>query len=191
MGKYIIIYLFLFLNSEFIIGQNNTDSLGQKQGRWMFFSEYDTLIGCEAYTFCTYVNGIMEGSLQVLDNKENIRYEVQIVNGKRTGIANLFDAKHRLVATFNFEKEELRSIIRFWKNGKIYQIIELKNGIPHGSKITFRNKGKMWNQISYQNGKLNGHYKNYYRNGHIRTDELYKDDELTKLKVYYRNGKLK
>ncbi|MCX6232768.1 MAG: hypothetical protein NTZ33_14615 [Bacteroidetes bacterium] len=179
MKKYIkkgLLFILLLNFVSYINAQNEVDSLARRQGFWVFEGGYDSLLKMNPIVIAYFNKDTLDGLLQMKDKNEELRYEVMMDKGTQTGIAKTYDNKGRLIYLYQFKDSTLLSIIKFLDRGSIYEIIEFKNGLKSGMNILFHPNGKPWIKRSYIEGKLNGEYIVYKRNGKKSIIYYYKDD---------------
>ena len=74
-----------------------------------------------------------------------------------------------------------------------YSVITAPDGteVKHGRYNIFFQNGKIWQEGSYENGKLQGLWKDYYEDGALKQELLYDKDLLNgETRYYYPSGKL-
>ncbi|MGZ3805757.1 MAG: toxin-antitoxin system YwqK family antitoxin [Pseudobdellovibrionaceae bacterium] len=61
---------------------------------------------------------------------------------------------------------------------------------PDGLSKTFDENGKIYEEATYKDGKLNGPSKRYFKSGGIEEEVDYKNNEIQHERRYFKNGKL-
>jgi len=80
----------------------------------------------------------------------------------------------------------------YHENGKIFQIVNYKNGVLNGKRQVYFENGKLKSETAYKKGKMDGKWKEMYENGNIKETGTYEDGQKEgHWKLYYTNGKLK
>ena len=80
----------------------------------------------------------------------------------------------------------------YFENGKVFQIVNYKNGILFGTRKAFFENGNLKSETTYKNGKKDGVWKEYFEKGKLMESGTYEKGEKEGLwKIYYTNGKLK
>jgi antitoxin component YwqK of YwqJK toxin-antitoxin module len=67
----------------------------------------------------------------------------------------------------------------FYSNGKVKEIIKLKNNKKHGSQKNYNNSGVLQSQINYSNGLLCGEYIKYNAEGNVVEKKSYRCNDKT------------
>lgn len=158
----LLIFVLIFYKSN---GQNKKDSLGHKTGLWVFTElPYETFMNIEPIVLATYVNDTLEGSFKVLDSNEVLRYECIYYKNLKNGVA-----------------------INYFSNGKVKNIYQYSNGIIL-SQITLDGKGKIYELVEYKNGKKDGYNLVFYKNGKISKKDIYINNTIVEEIIYFSNG---
>jgi antitoxin component YwqK of YwqJK toxin-antitoxin module len=71
-----------------------------------------------------------------------------------------------------------------------YIVVNYEKGIPVGKKITYTIHGGVQQEENYTDGKLDGWLKEYFGNGNLKSEEMYKNGVLETRKVYNIAGDL-
>jgi antitoxin component YwqK of YwqJK toxin-antitoxin module len=111
----------------------------------------------------------------------NIRYKGQFIHGKETGVFRFYspdNPKHPIAEKEHSQSEDLIYVTFYQKNGKKESEGKMKGKKRTGKWTYYFADGKtILSTEEYQEGKLNGIQKTYYRNGKIAKE------------VHYKNGK--
>lgn len=90
-------------------------------------------------------------------------------------LANKVQANHRVMSdsikTISGNKTEIKI---FYSNGKLKEIIQLKNNKKHGTQKLYNNAGLLLSVINYKDGILCGNYVTYNNEGKITEKKHYK-----------------
>jgi hypothetical protein len=80
----------------------------------------------------------------------------------------------------------------YFKEGKLYVEIPYQNGVINGVKIQYPSRNDIFRyEIPYTNGKINGVEKLYFENGQLHEAVPFTDGEINGLcKLYFTNGVL-
>ncbi len=91
------------------------------------------------------------------------------------------------------EKEVYQGEIKWYhENGKIFQNVNYKDGILNGKRQVYFENGKLKSEESYTQGKKNGKWKAWFDNGSIKETGFFENGQKEGVwKSYYLNGKLK
>ena len=124
--------------------------------------EYDNYL-----RYCRNENFMSNGSHTI--KKENGKYIVNLLNGKRHG-----------------------SFVKYFINGQIKLECNYKNGEIGGAYKLYYENGQIEKNCNYINDKLDGVYKSYYENRQIKLDCNFINGAFDGVyKSYYENGNLK
>jgi antitoxin component YwqK of YwqJK toxin-antitoxin module len=168
--RLILLLVLYFFSLSVLYCQNVTDSLGRKQGIWVFEAkEVDSLIKGIPKIVCNFRNDTLNGYYRMFDKKGILRYEVNMVSGKRIGIGQIFTSSGRILAILNYEEDQLLSVSEFNGKGKIYETTEYRGGVKEGINILYYPNGKMWIKCFYINNMLEGEYIIYNRRGRVKS----------------------
>jgi antitoxin component YwqK of YwqJK toxin-antitoxin module len=78
------------------------------------------------------------------------------------------------------------------QNHLIVSKAPIVNGLTNGQAVSFYENGHPMLEQSFTNDKLDGPYKQWWRNGQLRYLFFYKDDQYVGTqKVFFENGKLR
>jgi antitoxin component YwqK of YwqJK toxin-antitoxin module len=191
-----IVKLIFLVISQFVIenisAQNIINANGQKQGKWEFPIQYDSVLELSDITIeCFYLNDTLQGLYRILDMNKTLRYEMQLLNGKRNGMARAYDRKRRLVWVTNYFNDTIRSEISFSRAGCIVRISEFNNKEKHGIQQKFGSKGRPRTRQQFNNGIMI-HQVYYFKSGKISHESFYDNlGYMLKATYYSRSGKVK
>lgn len=163
---------------------NRKDNLGRKQGRWYVF----------------YPNGNVKQEGTYLDDKKEGYLKDYAENGDLLSVSKYVND---LKQTDAEEVTKLDVQNEYWPDGKIKVSATYRNGVAEGVRREFSEEGQIVKSFIYNNGNVtgegiikedgvkDGHWKEYYADGHLRAEGDYKDDRKTGgWKYYYPDGKL-
>jgi len=103
------------------------------------------------------------------DENGNLKADVEIVDGKRNGIAH-----------------------NYYKNGSIHSTIYYKNDKKDGLSTWYYENGKTYRETPFECNKKQGIQKTYYKSGKIMAEIPYKNNEIQPgTKEYLETGTLK
>ena len=78
----------------------------------------------------------------------------------------------------------------FLPNGELLSKTSYRNGLENGIAYYY-NKGVLFGERGYKDGKLDGTEKQYYKNGKLQHIKNYKNDKLDGISEFYsEDGKL-
>lgn len=175
-----LIFCGLILNIHNTFCQNIVDSMGRKQGQWKFEGEFDSVLNIQPIIYANFLNDTLEGNYQKLDREAQVRYEVNMKKGKRYGVGQFFDSRGNLILLIQYENDTIRTVWRFDEKRRLYELIEYKEDKKDGLNILFYKNGRPSIKRTYKNGKLQGDYLYYKRNGNVNTIFTYEEDILIK-----------
>ena len=75
-------------------------------------------------------------------------------------------------------------------NEKIFQQFKLKNGRMDGTYKSYYRNGQLHESFYKEDGKFEGPSKKYYSSGQIELEETYKDGKLVEFTEYYPDGRV-
>ena len=179
-----------FLDSIWTFYNNKGDTLqkisymfGKKNGYHMVFSyenlkegrDYGELISKELY-----VNDRREGISYYYYTSGKLKSEVSYVNGKKQGINKEYN-----------ENGVIQSLV-YYHNGYITDREQInrydRNGLKQGVWKEFYDDGKLKNESSFKDGRLNGLYKEFNEKGNLILVLKYEDDQLIAEDVELEEG---
>ncbi len=89
-------------------------------------------------------------------------------------------------------KEIINGTYFSYRNGSIQELSNYKEGVLHGKQIFFIKDSIKIKETNFKNGKKNGVYREYYRNGNIKELGRFRNNyKIGKWKNYYESGVLK
>ena len=136
-----------------------------------------------------YKNSKKEGLWKSYLNGK-IESEANYKNDKRDGIYKVYDKKGDLKAEAEFIDDKREGLTKSYQNGIIVSEETFKNDERNGLTRTFVS-GIIKEEVNYKDGKLNGAFKTYHKNGKIKLEQNYVDDEQDELvKLYDEEGEL-
>jgi antitoxin component YwqK of YwqJK toxin-antitoxin module len=80
--------------------------------------------------------------------------------------------------------------ITYYPNGMRYVVVNYDKGLPVGKKVTYSKYAGIQQEENYYNGKLDGWLKEYFENGKLKKEEMYKNGILETRKEYNLAGDL-
>lgn len=171
------------------MGQNRTDALGLRQGKW---------VG-------TYSNGAIRYKGQFRDGKPSgtftyfyptgtVKAKMNYSDNGRVAHVISFHLNGKPMAAGKFIDHKKDSSWRYFSDvdGKLIMEENYKVGIKNGPTIIFYPKtGKPSELTDYKNGRKNGRWIKYFPDGKISTSGFYVNDTLQgPFQVYDINGQL-
>jgi antitoxin component YwqK of YwqJK toxin-antitoxin module len=185
---------FCLLSTNLATCQNLTDSLGRKQGRWVWESDFDSIMKFpNPINICSFINDTMEGKYSIYEG-EKLRFEVGLVGGKKQGIACGYDRKGRVFVIVFFQNDTTKGIVEFYKGtSRVKTIMGADGQFKDGSNITFYKNGVPLIISNFENHKLKGATKEFYRSGKIKIESEWDERSTIPIRqtIYKRNGKPK
>jgi len=216
-------YVTNLLNGKFEIFYNNklnTPAVrgyylkGQKNRQWARWTPHTRLISQAGYN-----KGLIDGDYtSFVDGKMYQLFKYR--KGKLHGLAKTYSPAHnQVIAQGRYVKNLRQGTWKFWGSdgSKLTRIAKYTNGRLQGIVIQYNENGRVWKNLSYQNGTLHGPYKvffdlksriisdrghyingeregvwtSYYRSSKIWKRSPYKKGQLHGSYVqYYRNGRV-
>lgn len=127
-------------------------------------------------------------------NSEIIKQIVEYKNGKRIGELKEFYRNGKLKTKQNYQNDTLNdSAFYYHENGNLQSFQYLKNFKKEGVWKKFNEQGKLYEEINFKDGDLDGYWIKYtYRTGRLLQRLSYKNGmKEGKHEFYYNNGKPK
>lgn len=163
---------------------NRMDSENRKQGLWKFFHE-NGFVKLEG----KYTNDLKDGYFKEYDEKGKLLYTSKWVEGeKQDDVAELV---------------RLEVAKDYYPNGQVAIMQTYRNGVAQGVRREYDEEGnivagaffkdgnKIAEGITRNDGVRDGEWKDFYDNGNLRAEGIYKDGlKVGVWKYYYDNGKL-
>lgn len=183
LGVVITLYQYKrgFLISREII--NRTNPQGNKNGTWITFFDNGKIRLEEQYR-----NGILNGFVKEWDETGNLLYIHKYNNGELQADAD--------------EVKQYDIRYDYYENGKVKIIGSYRNNIPDGVRREYNESGKIIKGYIFRNGIMQaegiidekglkqGPFKEYYENGSLLGEGLYRDSKkIGAWKFYYQDGK--
>jgi antitoxin component YwqK of YwqJK toxin-antitoxin module len=163
---------------------NRSDKNGWKQGVWKDF----------------YENGNVKWEITYKDNKKNGYFKQYSQDGNLTEVVKYID---------DIRQEEAKEVIKlevktdYYPNGKPKTIASYRKNVPEGVRREFSEDGKVTAGYVFEEGKIisqgiideegikNGPWKDFYRDGQLKSEGIYnKDKRVGEWKFYYNNGQV-
>lgn len=171
-----------------ILSENYTDSLGRRQGEWAFKLDSISMLDNNSYiVICNYVDDKLEGYYRIYDLKMNLRHQVRCQDGKRNGEAFNFSSNGKVEAIFYFMDNQVKSVVKFFFNGKVMNTYTLSSEKKDGVEIFYHKNGKPWIKKLWSNGKLLKE-SYFYLTGNIKFVLDYETNDESCFIKYKRNG---
>lgn len=163
---------------------NRKDKEGLKQGLWFTFHK----------------NGNVKEEGKYRDDKKNGYFKEYAENGDLISVMKYVDDVKQVEAE---EVKKLDVVNEYYPDGKIKTSGTYRNGIQEGIQREFSTEGQVIESRQYRNGILlsegiiledgskEGHWKEFYPDGKIRSEGEYKDNKpVGEWKYFYPDGKL-
>ena len=156
-------------------------------------------IGFEHYKkMCLrYIIGELNGKGQEYDKMDRLRYDGELLNGKRNGYGKEYYTKgppitltfHQVVYEGEFLKGERNGNGKEYDyNGNVIFEGEYLKGKRNGKGKEFYDKGKLKFEGEYLNGKKNGKGNKYFKDGQLKFEGEYLNGVKIKGNGYNENG---
>ena len=136
----------------------------------------------------SYTDGKLDGEYKEYHNNGKLITAATYVNGKLEGSYQNYDSDGKLYSESMYEKDRLRDLKFYDKEGKVISSSTSRNG---SGNLTFYDAqgSKMSEGYFTKEGLRSGKTTFYYRNGNIKSVSNYKDGLLNGEKIsYYYNG---
>ena len=152
---------------------------------------------------------VKNGYCCLYNEKDVLLEEQEYVNGEIVGTSKYYyeDGSLKFLTNLNqtiefYETGELKSkvykfkkfskIVEYYLNRNLKSVGTLNNSNEYiGMGWTFYEDGQLKKICSYVDNLIDGEYKDYYKNGVIKTDSFYKlGKESCEFKSYYENGQI-
>lgn len=180
-------------------------------------TEYNDSGGKKAQA--TFKNGIIEGELLNFHQNGKVSDEAYYKHGKKDGAWKRYNQEGHVIQTLNYKEDSkegkwtheiyspqngiTRIETKYYKNdqpikhwesrtddGKMLWEEDYKAPKDYTRKEYYLN-GKLEKLETYADGKLNGPYKYYFKDGILNIEATYKDGDKVFRKLYHSNGKLR
>ena len=174
-----LVQLMLYFMFSFVIYAqsgtlNQRDSLGRKQGHWIFYGKDQPQKGYPAegkISEGTYLNDRKNGEW-IMYYKDGVTPKIKgrFKNNRPSGSYERFDTDGRLKekGTFNKNRHKTKTT-SYWENGNISREFDYnENGKLHGKAKAFFETGELELEITYANGVVIDTVKRYYSDGGLR-----------------------
>lgn len=115
-----------------------------------------------------------------------------VVNNNKEGKFKLLDKYENISGELEFKNNEFNGLQKYYKDGKITEEKTFVNGKLEGKRITYYPMGNISAEENYKNGKLEGKTITYYINGGKSCEYNLVNDELDGKSVcYFYDGTVK
>jgi len=163
---------------------NRRDKSNLKQGKWFIF----------------YSNGNVKEEGNYRDDKKDGYFKNYAENGDLITVSKyVMDVKQEDAEEVT--KLDIRS--EYYPDGKIKAMGTFRNGIPEGIRREYSLEGQITRSMIYKNGVIlgegivledgtkEGHWKEYYADGSLRSEGEYKENKpIGPWKYFYPDGKI-
>ena len=115
------------------------------------------------------------------------------INGKKDGLWTQYhEGSKKVYKTIDFKDGLIHGTrITYYKNGNVEMFTEYKDGKNHGLHTSYDESGNMTWKSYWKNGFNDGESTSFYQNGKIQETMNYKNGFRHGVKTYYdHNGKL-
>ncbi len=134
-------------------------------------------------------NGAFTGIYKSYYSTGKLEEEVRYSDGKLNGKASKWDRKGNLLANYTYLDDNLIEYTNFTPQGEIISTGKEEDGVVEF--VSFFPEGMKETEGELVNGKRDGVWKTYYRNGNVDEETTYQDGKLNgPVKSYYKNGNL-
>ena len=91
------------------------------------------------------------------------------------------------------DNEKFDGLVKYYhSNGKIYQEIHFNDGLIQGERKIYYTSGQLKEQKFYENGKIEGKFKAFHESGETLELGSYSNGKKDGTwKIFYKNGKIK
>jgi len=170
---------------------NQRDSLGLRQGKWIFFEEdYERLYGEFAEIHMDFLNDTIHGKYKVYDVNGVLRFDYQLIKGLRVGPAYEYYRSGKIYRIYYHVADREAYTLEFNNKGYLFDEYMQKEDKLIGAHKTYK-KGKLYILRNYDDdNQLNGQFIYYYKNGQERHVLLFENGTAISQKRYTRSGKL-
>lgn len=152
------------------------DSLGLKQGVWVYHIEGDDRIGIgdSSIVVTNFYRDTIDGFYRIY-SKDVLRYEVYQSMGVNEGLGYVYYSNGKLARIYSFVEGNLVLISLFDARGRVNEVFEVKNEKVEGMHLIFDRKGELHQTKYIENGMLEGLSK-YIINGRVDYGIYFKAD---------------
>ncbi len=154
--------------------QNLTDSLGYKQGEWVYEIKLDSLYGNETMIVVAhYEDDTLNGKYIILDTNENLMYSTIYNKGMIEGKAMVYWRSGKLNRILIYNYDSLTSVTIYSRNGKIFKSYSVRNNLKDGILYQYRRNGKIFFICEYSKGVKKGEQIYFGWKGRPRESYVY------------------
>ncbi len=174
--KRILLLTILITSSLFLLGQNETDSQGRKQGNWVKYYENGKTIRYKGQfkdnvPYGKFIYYYESGEVQTI-----LEYEE-----KGSALAKTYFPTGNLMAKGAYLNQKKDGTWWYFSADKLLISKEVyKNGVLHGTSYKFfptevGDQPKILEEINYENGLAQGEWSRYYKDGTTQVKGKYRD----------------
>ena len=187
--KHLLLSCLLVILAEISHGQtkNRRDATGRKQGYWEAVDSRGALV----YTG-NFVNDKPVGEMKRYYPTGGLRVIMNYDSTGTTAHARFFWQSGELAARGNYIGAKRDSVWLYYSNltKAISQCVEYSEGKHDGKEQRFYPEGGVAEEIIWKDGLKNGHWKQFFRNGQLKSTATYVNNQLDGVFViYYPDGK--
>ena len=141
------------------------------------------------YDLKSYDTESIGGGAKLVSYKDNLGLYLakgQVINGVRNGTWNTFHPGTNNIKTLTtyINGRKSGAEIALDENGRIVELNEFKNDVPHGLAIKYR-FGRVLEEMNYKDGQLNGPFKIYNEQAKLQRSGSFKNGKQHGLLQYY------
>lgn len=169
---------------------NETDSLGLRQGKWIFpygviDESWPSEFSSGWMVECTYSNDTLVGEYFITDSTDRIRYEVLYEHGYRNGPGTFWDTDGRLFRRCEYVNDSIVTVENFI-DGRLSEVLRFNSGKLHGGCWNLQ-KGSLRSERIYIHGRLSREHI-FYPDQSIRQDIVYSPKGIVLKSSRYPKG---
>lgn len=181
MQKHILVVALvsLFLSG---LSQNQTDSLGRKQGYWKVYYPKSKHLEYEGF----FKDDKPQGLFKYYYEHDTIKAKVQFKQNGKYAYATLYHFNGKIMAKGKYIEQKKDSVWEFYNEwGQLINRENYLQGQRHGLSITYYDSGKVYQKTQYILNKKHGYFIEYFPDGKIKGMGYYKNDLPEGYFVYY------
>ena len=162
------ISLATFSKSQNVLITNRIDSLGQKQGKWVYIdSTYNKI----TQTF--YINDLENGRQLVFNSEGKLLKETELINGIKNGFCWIYTADGAMKTILLFQEGELKHSFLFSENGRLIMDYNVSMGEIDGISHFYNKKNKLNAIRTFFSSELHGKSIFFNKNGQVKETKFY------------------
>jgi len=182
----LLFLLFVLANVSYSQTKNRLDASGRKQGYWEAVDSRGALV----YTGY-FVDDKPVGELKRYFPMGGVRVIMNYDSTSTKAHARFFWQSGNLAARGNYVDTKRDSVWLYYSNQSkaLSRSVEYADGKLNGTEQKFYPDGRVAEEINWKNGLKNGVWKQFFRNGQLKSTATYVNDKLDgEFMTYFSDG---